>query len=270
MGSDPGSERRWALVDTHAHIDEESFGADVDDVLSRAAEQGVARIVTIGTTLDSSRRALALAQARPGVFAAVGIHPNYASQAAADDWERIVELSRAPRVVAVGETGLDRYWDYAPLDVQVDYFQRHMALSQQTQLPFIVHCREAESETIEQLRIAAARGALSGVMHSFAGTWETARVCLDLGLYISFSGIVTYKKSKSLRDLVRDVPRDRILVETDSPYLAPQPVRGKRNEPAFVRMTAAVVAELLEVELQEFARQTTENACRLFRFPAED
>lgn len=258
------------LVDTHAHLDEEAFDADRDDVVARAAAAGIARIVSIGTTADTSRRAVEIASQFPNVFAAVGIQPNYVAQAKAGDWEQIEVLSSAPKVVAIGETGLDRYWDYAPFDIQIDYFQRHIALSRRLALPFVVHCREAEVETVVELRAAAARGPLQGVMHSFTGSLETARACLDLGLYISFAGMVTYKKSQALRDLVKELPRDRILVETDSPYLAPQPVRGKRNEPSFVRMTANVLAELIGIEPEEFARQTTANACRLFKLNIDD
>jgi TatD DNase family protein len=254
-----------ALIDTHAHLDEEAFDADRTEVVARAMAAGIERIVTIGTTADTSRRAVAVAAEFPGVFAAVGIQPNYVSQAHTGDWEVIDALATAPKVVAIGETGLDRYWDYAPFDVQIDYFHRHISLSQRLGLPFVVHCREAEAETVAELRTAAKRSPLHGVMHSFTGSLETAQACLELGLYISFAGMVTYKKSQALRDLVKELPRDRILVETDSPYLAPQPVRGKRNEPSFVRMTANVLAELIGLDQQEFARLTTENARRLFK-----
>lgn len=257
------------LVDTHAHLDEEAFERDREAVVARAAEAQVISIVTIGTTADSSRRSVEIAGQFPSVYAAVGIQPNYAAQAKAGDWEAIEELAGREKVVAIGETGLDRYWDYAPFDVQIDYFQRHIALAQKLDLPFVVHCREAEADVVEQLRRAAERGALRGVMHSFTGTLETARACLELGLNISFAGMLTYKKSQALRDLVKDLPPDRLLVETDSPYLAPQPMRGKRNEPAFVRVTANTLADLAAIEHDEFARQVTANACRLFRLPLE-
>ncbi|HEY2251321.1 MAG TPA: TatD family hydrolase [Planctomycetaceae bacterium] len=253
-----------ALIDTHAHLDEEAFDGDRDGVIARAASAGIVRIITIGTTADTSRRAVDIAREFPSVFAAVGIQPNYAAQAKAGDWETIVELASAEKVVAIGETGLDRYWDYAPFDLQIDYFQRHISLSQKLEKPFVVHCREAEAETVAQLHEASRRGPLRGVMHSFTGSLETARACLDLGLYISLAGMVTYKKSQALRELIKELPLERILVETDSPYLAPQPVRGKRNEPSFVRMTANMLAELAGVSQDEFARQTTANAGRLF------
>jgi TatD DNase family protein len=269
MTSDSTSATLAPLIDTHAHLDEEAFDGDRADVLARAESAGITRIVTIGTTADTSQWSVAIASEFPSVFAAVGIQPNYAAQAKAGDWETIECLAASARVVAIGETGLDRYWDYAPFDVQVDYFQRHIALADDLNLPFVVHCREAEADVVEQLRLAAARTPLKGVMHSFTGSLETARACLELGLYISFAGMVTYKKSQALRDLVKDLPLDRILVETDSPYLAPQPMRGKRNEPSFVRVTANTLAELAGISQDEFARQTTSNACRLFGFSLE-
>ncbi len=252
------------LVDTHAHLDEEAFDGDRADVVSRAVDSGIVRIVTIGTTADTSRRGVEIAGEFPAVLAAVGIQPNYAAQAKPGDWEAIVALASGAKVVAIGETGLDRYWDYAPFDVQIDYFQRHLALAQQLDKPFVVHCREAEGDTVAQLQEAARREPLKGVMHSFTGSLETARACLDLGLYISLAGMVTYKKSQDLRELVKVLPLDRILVETDSPYLPPQPMRGKRNEPSFVRMTANLLAELVGISQDEFARHTTANAGRLF------
>lgn len=258
------------LIDTHAHLDEDAFDVDRDDVVARAAAEGVARIITIGTTAPTSRRSVEIAAQYPSVFAAVGVQPNYVSQAKAGDWEEIERLAAEPKVVALGETGLDRYWDYAPLDLQVDYFQRHLRLAQRLDLPFVVHCREAEADVVAQLKIAAESGPLRGVMHSFTGDLATARACLDLGLYISFAGMVTFKKSQALREVATQIPPDHILVETDSPYLAPQPFRGKRNEPAFVRATANDLAQLRGVSPDEFARQTTANAQALFRIPMGD
>jgi len=252
------------LIDTHAHLDEEAFDPDRAEVVARAAAAGIIRIVTIGTTADTSRRAVEVAANYPSVYAAVGIQPNYAAQAKAGDWEVIEGLASESKVVAIGETGLDRYWDYAPFDVQIDYFQRHIGLAQRLGKPFVVHCREAEADVVAQLRAAAGGGPLRGVMHSFTGSLETAEACLELGLYLSFAGMLTYKKSQALRDLVKELPLERIVVETDSPYLAPQPMRGKRNEPAFVRVTANALAELAGMPQEEFARQTTANACRLF------
>jgi TatD DNase family protein len=252
------------LIDTHCHLDEEAFDVDRPDVVSRALAAGVVRMLSIGTTAATSAQAVAMAARFPEVFAVVGIQPNYTAQAGAGDWQTIESLVSSPKVIGIGETGLDRYWDYAPFDVQIDYFQRHLALARERNLPFVVHCRDAEAEVLVELRRAAPEGGLRGVMHSFAGNAETARACIELGMSLSFSGIVTFKKSQALRELVKEVPLDRILVETDAPYLAPQPMRGKRNEPAYVVATAQCLAELLGLPIDEFARQTTENACRLF------
>jgi TatD DNase family protein len=204
---------------------------------------------------------------RTEIYAAVGIQPNYCGQALPGDWDKVLALLEAPRVVALGETGLDRHWDYTPWSVQQDYFDRHLRLSQQTGLPFVVHSRDCDDEILLMLHEARQRGPLAGVMHSFTGTAATAAECLELGLYISFAGMVTYKKSQALRDVAMGIPPDRILIETDSPYLSPHPLRGKRNEPAHLLHTAACVAEVRRATLAEFSRQTTENARRLLRLP---
>ncbi|MGQ0633519.1 MAG: TatD family hydrolase [Planctomycetaceae bacterium] len=258
------------LFDTHCHLDEEAFEPDRVEVVNRAVAAGVARILTIGTTAASSRRAVEIAAQFHAVYAVVGIQPNYVSQAAAGDWEIIEQLSRCPKVVAVGETGLDQYWDYAPLDVQIEYFRRHLDLARTLDVPFVVHCREAERAVLDELLRAAAIGPLRGVMHSFTGDEATARACVELGLYISFAGMVTYKKSQALRQVAQTVPLDRLLVETDAPYLAPQPMRGKRNEPAFVRATVECLAELLGMTATDLAERTSENAARLFRVSLND
>jgi TatD DNase family protein len=254
--------------------------------VQRAVVAGVSRIVTIGTTAESSRRAVEIATQFPGtVFAAVGIQPNYASEAKPGDWEAIVALAEDPRVVAIGETGLDRYWDFAPIDLQVDYFRRHLELSRTLGKPFVVHCRDAEADVLAELRAAATRtlpaagsldacdpahpsraGSLRGVMHSFSGDSQTARACLELGLHISFAGMLTYKKNDDLRRTAGAVPLDRLLVETDSPYLTPVPLRGKmkRNEPANVVHTAACLAEIHCLGPEKLAETTTANANALF------
>jgi TatD DNase family protein len=255
-----------ALVDTHAHLDQEEFESDLDEVVARAQAAGVDAIVTVGTTALSSERAVEIAARHRGVFAAVGIQPNYAAQAVPGDWERVVGLVSRPRVVALGETGLDRHWDYSPFDVQQDYFDRHLRLAQDRDLPFVVHTRESDADVVAMLREAHRRGPLRGVMHSFTGTAETAAECLELGLHISFAGMVTFKKSDALREVAARVPDNRILVETDSPYLSPHPLRGQRNEPAHVLHTATCLAEVRGVSLERFAAQTTENARALFRY----
>lgn len=252
------------LIDTHAHLDQEEFAPDRAEVIARARAAGVETIIAVGITADSSDATVRLAGEYPAIRAAVGIQPNYCSQAAPGDWDRVLRLVDAPRVVAIGETGLDRYWDYSPFEVQQDYFDRHLRLSQERSLPFIVHTRESDADVLLMLREAAARGPLRGVMHSFTGSAETAAECLGLGLYISFAGMVTYKKSQQLRDVAAGIPADRILIETDSPYLSPHPLRGKRNEPGHLLHTAACLAQVRGVTMEEFAAQTTANARRLF------
>lgn len=254
------------LFDTHAHLDDEQFDAIRDEVIARARESGVQSIVAVGTTAASSQKCIELAARYEGVYAAVGIQPNYCGQATDADWEAIVRLADSPKVVALGETGLDRYWDYAPFDVQQDYFHRHLRLSQARELPFIVHMRDSGDDIIAMLREARQRGPLRGVMHSFTGDTAQAAECLDLGLYISFAGMVTYKKSADLRAVAQTIPAGRILIETDSPYLSPHPQRGQRpNEPALIVHTAQCLADVRGVNLAEFAQQTTANARSLFR-----
>ncbi len=256
------------LFDTHAHLDQDEFAVDRAETIERARQANIGTILAVGVTAGSSAACVQLAGDHAGLYAAVGIQPNYCAQAAAGDWDAILALVDRPEVVALGETGLDRYWDYAPLELQQDYFDRHLRLSQKTDLPFIVHTRDSDAEVLSMLREARSRGPLAGVMHSFTGTSETAAECLELGLFISFAGMVTFKKSDSLRAVARSIPDDRILIETDSPYLAPHPLRGKRNEPANLIHTASCLARERGQSLDEFARLTTANARRLLRLDA--
>ena len=252
------------LFDTHCHLDEPAFDGDRDDVIGRARQAGVVAMLTIGTTAVSSEKALELAKKHTDVFSAVGIQPNYVAEEKPSDWERIVTLADDDRVVAVGETGLDRYWDYTPFALQIEAFDRHLELSRATGKPFIVHCREAEADVVAQLRNAAGAGPLRGVMHSFAGDLATAEACLELGLYISFAGMVTFKRNDALRDVAKHVPLNRLLIETDAPYLAPMPHRGKRNEPAYVLHTVTVLAETRRLTPDELGELTARNAEELF------
>ncbi len=252
------------LIDSHAHLDEESFDADRPEMIARAFEAGVERIISIGTTLDTSRKAVELASEYPNIFATVGIHPNYVHEAKEDDWEAIVKLAESPKVVGLGETGLDRYWKFAPFELQVDYFRRHLRLSRETGLPFVVHCRDAEAETMEELRREYAQGPLHGVRHCFVGSTEGAKESLEMGMYISFAGMVTFKANQKLRETAIAIPDDRILVETDSPYLAPVPMRGKRNETSFIAHTAEFLAKLRGLSTEEFVKSTRSNTLRAF------
>lgn len=259
------------LFDTHCHLDQTEFHADRAAVVERAAAAGVDAIVAVGVTADSSAAVVRLAAefgaSAPQLYASVGIHPNYCAEAAAEDWSRIEALVGALRVVALGETGLDQFRDHAPLALQQDYFDRHLRLSQKTGLPFIVHTRESQLEVLAMLREARQRGPLAGVMHSFTGDTGAAAECVELGLYISFAGMVTFKKSDELRRVAAAIPAERILVETDSPYLSPHPLRGKRNEPANVALTAECLAAVRGVSPEQFAAETSANARRLFRVP---
>ncbi len=257
------------MIDTHTHLDQPEFDSDRHRVISNCLEMGIQAMICVGTSATSSAAAVQLATEQAQVYAAVGIQPNHVAEAKKGDWTRVVELATNPQVVAVGETGLDRHWDFTPLDAQQDYFDRHLRLAQEFSLPIVVHCREAEADLLPMLRDAARRSPLRGVLHSFSGTPEFAAECLELGLLLSFSGAVTYLNAKfrPLREIAKTVPEDRLLIETDSPYLVPHPIRGrqKRNEPANLRLVAGSLAELREVSLDHLAAVTSVNAHRLFR-----
>ena len=260
-----GDAVRIELFDTHAHLDQPEFNDDRVEVVSRARAAGVENILAIGISADTSQVCIELAGEYAGVHAAVGMQPNYLAESQPGDWNRVVAMLDEPGVVAIGESGLDRYWDFTPFDQQQDYFDRHLRLSQERSLPFIVHMRDCDEDILVMLREAHQRGPLTGVMHSFTGSRAMMEECVAMGLYISFAGMVTFKKSGELRAIAAAVPEDRILVETDSPYLTPEPVRKvQRNEPAHVRHTAACLAEVRATTLEEFAALTTANAKRLF------
>jgi TatD DNase family protein len=254
------------LIDTHTHLFDDRFHPDLPAVLDRAAAAGIEHVVCLGIDRESSITSVALANRFPLVVAAVGIQPNSVAEAQPGDWDEVVRLARSePRVVAIGETGLDRYWDRTPLTLQEDYFARHIELARQVGKPFVIHCREAEADVVKMLRAEYDRyGPVRAVMHSFTGDQATAEACLQIGLFISFAGMVTYPTAQPLREVAKAIPLDRLLVETDCPYLAPQPVRGKRNEPAYVVHTATLLAELKGVSLAELAEYTSRNARTLF------
>ncbi len=257
-----------SLIDTHAHLDVQEFDADREAVLARAAEAGIEAMICPAISAASSQAAVRLAASHPGIFAAVGIQPNYCAEAQPDDWDRVVRLSSEPGVVAIGETGLDRHWDFTPFALQQDYFDRHLRLAQDRDLPLVIHCREAEADVLAMLRDAAARGPLRGAIHAFSGARAFAEACLALGLFISLAGAVTYtnKKFLLLREAAAAIPGDRILLETDSPYLVPHPLRGKerRNEPSHLVVTLRALAELRGENAEDLACRTSSNARRLF------
>lgn len=255
------------LFDTHAHLNVSDFDDQIDEVVDRAKQAGVESILVIGIDAATSRRACDLAAEYPGyLYAAVGIQPNSAAEADASDFSLIEHYASFPGVRAIGETGLDCYWDDTPIEMQRDYFDRHMELCRQAALPMVIHMRESGELIVEQLRRQSV--VPPGIMHSFTGSWECAKECLDLGLHISFAGMVTFKKSDALRDVARRVPEDRLLVETDAPYLSPEPLRGRRpNEPARVEHTLRCLAEVRGVAPERLAEVTTENARRLLQLP---
>jgi TatD DNase family protein len=254
------------VIDTHAHLDDPKFAGDLAAVVARAAAAGLQLVITIGTDAATSARNVQLAETFPLLRAAVGIQPNHVAEAQPGDWAAIVALAKHPKCIAIGETGLDRYWDRAPFPLQEDYFARHLALARETRKPVVIHCREAESDTVRMLRAEFdAHGPVAGVMHSFTGDAATAKACLEMGLYISFAGMVTYKNAENLRQAAATIPLNRLLVETDSPYLAPVPNRGKRNEPAYVIHTAECLAKVLGVSMDVIDDHTTRNARALFQ-----
>lgn len=255
------------LFDTHAHLNVDAFHGNVDGVVQRAKQAGLVGIMVIGIDAASSRRACDLAAEYPGfLYAAVGIQPNSAAEARDDDFDTVRELAGYPGVRAIGETGLDCYWDDTPIELQHRYFDDHLQLCRDTRLPMVIHMRDSGDLIVEQLRNQSSVPA--GVMHSFTGDQRLAEHCLELGLYISFAGMVTFKKSDELRQVAKFVPENRLLVETDSPYLSPEPLRGRRpNEPARVEHTLRCLAEVRGVKADELARVTTENARRLFQLP---
>jgi TatD DNase family protein len=249
------------LVDSHCHLDFPDFAEERDAVIARARGAGVGAMLTIGTRLDQFPGVRAIAEAYPEIWCSVGAHPHEAVDHAAISGAGLAALAAHPRVVGIGETGLDFHYDHSPRDVQEEVFRAHIAASQESGLPLIIHAREADDEVAGILREAAPP---PGVLHCFSSGRRLAEAALGLGFYISISGIVTFRNADELRGIVRDVPLERLLVETDAPYLAPVPYRGRRNEPAYVAATAACVAALKGITPDELAAATTDNFFRLF------
>jgi TatD DNase family protein len=252
------------LVDSHCHLDFPEFAPELDAVLARAREAGVGHFLTIGTELAKFPGVLAVAERAPDIHCSVGVHPHEAKLEPLGGPDVLLKWAKHPKVVGFGESGLDYYYNHSPREAQIADFRVHIAAAREEQLPLIVHTRDAEDETIAILQEEQARGTFPGLIHCFTGTARLARVALGLGFYVSVSGIATFKKAQELRAILEKVPLDRLLVETDSPYLAPQPMRGKRNEPAFVVHTAAMLAELKGVTTDALADATTANFFRLF------
>ena len=249
------------LVDSHCHLDSPDFTTERDAVVARARAAGVAEMLTICTRLDEFDGVCSTAEAYDGIWCSLGAHPHEAKDHAPLRPEQLVALASHPKVIGIGETGLDFHYDLSPRDIQERVFRAHIAASRASGLPLIIHAREADREIAQ---ILGQEAPLRGVMHCFSSGPALAEAALELGFYISLSGIVTFRNAEELRVIARDVPLDRLLVETDAPYLAPVPYRGKRNEPAFVSATAAAVAKLKDVGAEHIAAVTRENFFRLF------
>jgi TatD DNase family protein len=252
------------LIDSHCHLDFPDFQGQVPEVLARAEANGVRHLVTICTRVSEFEKVLAIAESDPRISCSVGIHPHEAADEPAVDAERLVELAKHPKA------GLDYFYDKSPRERQRQVFATHIEAARRSGLPLIVHSRDADDDTIEELKIGAGKGGqdgqkLTGVIHCFTSTQKLADAALDIGFYISLSGIVTFKNAEELRAVIKTVPLDRLLVETDSPYLAPVPKRGKKNEPGFVKHTAEFAAQLFGLSDEAFAEKTTENFKRLFK-----
>jgi TatD DNase family protein len=254
------------LIDSHAHIQGKEYAGEAEAVIERARAAGVEKIIAVGGAGDmsSNTEAVALADSFPNIYATVGMHPHDAKDVGADELRALRELTSHAKVIAVGETGLDYYYNHSPHEVQRRVFTQFIHMARETGLPIVVHERDAAQEVAELLRSEGGRE-LHGVIHCFTGNYEAASTYLDLGFYISFTGIITFKNAEPLRQVVRQVPLEKMFVETDSPFLTPVPHRGKRNEPAYVRLVAETVASVKNISLEDVARVTTENVQNLFK-----
>ena len=252
-------------IDSHCHLDFPDFAGDLPGVIARAKAQGVGRFLTIGTHLSKHAQVVAVADAFAEVWCTTGLHPHEAASESLSGPDALIRNAGHPKVVGIGETGLDFYYEHSPRQEQETAFRHHIAAARETQLPLIVHTRDADPETVAILREEWRKGPFPGLIHCFTSGQALADAALDTGFYISVSGIATFKTAEPIREVLRSVPIDRLLVETDAPYLAPIPHRGKRNEPAFVVHTGAMLAELKGVSPDALAHQTSANFHRLFR-----
>ncbi len=253
------------LIDSHCHLDEDKYREEgLEAVIKRAEEKGVERFMTIGTNVEEFPHVLAIAEKFPQVYCSLGIHPHHAEDdGKLYDVQDYINLTKHEKVVAIGECGLDYFYENSPIDAQKICFEKQIEACLQTDMPLVLHTRDAEVDTIDILK-SAGKGNLRGVVHCFSGSMDLAKAALDMGLYISFSGIITFKKADEIREVVKYTPMDRILVETDCPYLAPVPHRGKVNEPAYVTHNAMKVSELKECMIDEINEATTNNFFTLF------
>ena len=253
------------LVDSHAHLDGKQFADDLDETIDRATSYGISNILTIGCDIESSKRSISIAEKYEQIFAAVGVHPHDAKEINTESLKILGSMLRHPKVVALGEIGLDFYRDRSPRDIQRSAFRKQIQLAKEMGKPIIIHDRDAHEEVIQILREENS-SEVGGVLHCFSGDLRMARQCLDLGFYLSFTGTITYPKNEETRDIIKAIPIERILVETDCPYLSPQKFRGKRNEPAYVRYTAEKIAEIKKLSIDNVAQITSRNCHDLFGF----
>ncbi len=251
------------LFDSHAHLDDEKFADDREAVITRAKENGVTHIINIGADMESSARSVALASQHESIYATVGVHPHEAEKVVAADYDQLAEWTKLDKVVAIGEIGLDYYYDLSPRDLQKEVFIRQLDVARQMHMPIVIHDRDAHGDTMAILK-REGKG-LIGVVHCFAGSMEMANELIKMGWYIGCDGPVTFKNAAKLPEIMTKIPLERLLIETDSPYLTPVPLRGKRNEPAYVRFVAEHIAALRGISGEELAKVTTKNVCELFR-----
>jgi len=251
------------LFDTHAHLDDEKFKGETDKVIERAKEQGVSLIVNVGYNLGHARQSIALAEKYDFIYASVGLHPHDAKDGNKSFWEEIYKLARHPKVVALGEMGLDYYWDNSPRDVQRDVFRQQIGVAKDIKLPIIIHDRDAHQDVLTIVKEERAFE-VGGVFHAYSGSWEMTKEIMDLGFFISIGGPVTFKNAKKVLEVVEKVPLESLLIETDCPYLTPDPYRGKRNEPGYVKLVAEKIAQIKNISYEEVAFTTKENGMRLF------
>ena len=252
------------LVDSHCHLDFPALAEERDAVLARARAAGIGAMQTIGTRLGTFEQVVAIAEANPDVWCSVGVHPHRAAKEPLEGPDRLLSWAGHPRVIGIGESGLDYHYDHSPRDVQAEVFRTHIAAARESGLPLIVHTREADDDTADLLRAAMVEGRFSGVIHCYSSSPELGLAAVEMGLYLGLGGILTFRRSDELRSTVRELPLDRLLLETDAPYLAPEPFRGKRNEPAHVAHVAAALAEVKGLSRGEVEAATTDNFFRLF------
>ncbi|MBZ9522409.1 TatD family hydrolase [Bacillus safensis] len=252
------------LFDTHAHLNAEQYNEDLEQVIERAKSEKVEKIVVVGFDRPTITRAMELIEEYDFIYAAIGWHPVDAIDMTDEDLAWIKDLSQHEKVVAIGEMGLDYYWDKSPKDVQKEVFRRQIALAKEVNLPIVIHNRDATEDVVTILKEEGA-AEVGGIMHCFTGSLETAKACMEMNFYISFGGPVTFKNAKKPKEVVKEIPSDKLLIETDCPYLTPVPFRGKRNEPSYVKYIAEQIAELREISFEELAELTTINAKKVFR-----